>query len=269
MPISTIFAHDDYISYISESLDARKEGGGSRADLARFLGCQASFISQVMTRRAHLSREQAIKVTDYFVLSGDERRFFMLLLDYQRAGTPQLQKFYREEMDAIIRRREEVKDRIAVADNVPEAAQFTYYGSWIYAAIHVLSALPTTNTPAAIAQHLRLPLERVEPVVEWLVRQGLVHRRGEQLAIGKARVHLGVHSPLLGRHHANWRLKALEYLDRSAGEDLHYSAVFGISRQATAQLKSWLLEFLQDAEQVVRDAPEERATVLLLDLFEL
>src|SRR4051812_24339907 len=113
--IPDLFSADDYIIHLTAAL-AEGSGRGGRAELARFLGCQASFVSQVLTRRAHLSREQSIKVADYLDLAGDERRFFMLLVDYQRAGTPQLRAFYREELDVIIRRREEVKERIAVAD---------------------------------------------------------------------------------------------------------------------------------------------------------
>ena len=265
----TVLDAKNYVSYLRDALGALANPRGRRADLARFLGCQTSFISQILTDRAHLSREQAIKVAGYLDLGPDERRCFMLLVDRDRSGTTQLRDFYQQEIDAIVLRREEVKERIGVADKVPDEAHYTYYGSWIYAAIHVLSALPSTPTAQAIAIHLRLPLERVEPVIDWLVRQGLIHRRDDRLSIGHGRVHLGAHSPLVARHHANWRLKALEHLDRPTSEDLHYSAVLGISREATVQLKSWLLKFLQDAEPLIGAAPEERATVLLLDLFEL
>jgi uncharacterized protein (TIGR02147 family) len=265
-----VFDYKDYIDYLSDRLEAFPQVRGSRAALAKFLGCQSSFVSQVLTRRAHLSREQAIRVTEFLELSHEERRFFMMLVDLERAGSKALEDFYRQEIEEVLLVREEVRENIGVRDRIPDEAQTIYYSSWIYGTVHILSAFPQFNSVPAIARHLRLPLLQVEEVVRWLIAQGLVNIDShEKLEIGKGRVHLEKHSRHVVRHHTNWRIKVLDSLDRTKPEDLHYSAVLGISKEATKLLKQKLLEFLREAEPIISEAPVEQVTVLLLDLFEI
>ncbi len=268
--MNVVFGYSDYITYLLYRIDALPQSRGSRAALAKFLGVQSSFVSQVLTRRAHLSREQAIRVTEFLELSHEERRYFMLLVDADRAGSKSLEAFYRQEIDEIIRKREEVAESIGVPGKVPEEAQTIYYSSWVYSAVHILAALSHTNTVSAIAKHLRLPLAQVEEVVRWLVSYEVVNMASDgKLSIGKGRVHLGSHSRHVARHHANWRIKVLDALERSKPEDLHYSSVLGISKEATKILKQKLLEFLREAEPIIAAAPEDQAVVLLLDIFEI
>lgn len=265
-----VFDYKDYIAYLSDCLESLPQVRGSRAALAKFLGCQSSFVSQVLTRRAHLSREQAIRVSEFLDLSHDERRFFMLLVDVERAGSKHLEAFYQQEIDTILRHREEVREKIGVIDGVPDEAQTVYYSSWMYAAAHILSALPSTNSMPAMSRHLRIPIAQLEAVVRWLMSQDLiVADEHGKLSIGKGRVHLGSHSRHVARHHANWRIKVLESLDRAKPEDLHYSAVLGISKEAAKVIKQKMLEFLRDTEPIITAAREELAVVMLLDLFEV
>lgn len=265
-----VYDHTDYVQFLNARLRAMPQARGSQAALAKFLGVQSSFLSQVLSRRAHLSREQAIRVAEYFCLAHDEIRFFMLLVDAERAGSKTLENFYRAELQALLREREEVQERIGVHEQLPDEAQTVYYSSWVYGAVHILSALPGTQTVDAIAAHLRLPHEHIAAVVDWLKANDLVVQTPEgRLNIGKGRIHIGRHSRHVARHHANWRIKTLESLERSTAADLHYTAFLGISQEAMALLKEKLMGFLQEIEPVIGEAKEEKGVVLLLDLFEL
>lgn len=265
-----VYDHTDYVQFLNARLKSLPQARGSQAALAKFLGVQSSFISQVLSRRAHLSREQAIKVSEYFTLPYDEVRFFMLLVDAERAGSKSLENFYRAEIETLLKQREEVQERIGVHEQLADEAQTVYYSSWVYGAVHILSALPGTQTVDAIATHLRLPTAQIASVVEWLCKNDLVNQDAQgRLSIGKGRIHIGRHSRHVARHHANWRIKSLDSLERSAQSDLHYTAFLGISAEAMALLKEKLMIFLQEIEPVIADAPEEKGVALLLDLFEL
>lgn len=265
-----VYDHTDYVHFLSVRLKALPQARGSQAALAKFLGVQSSFVSQVLSRRAHLSREQAIKVAEYFALPFDEIRFFMLLVDAERAGSRSLENFYRTEIEALLREREEVQERIGVHEQLADEAQTVYYSSWVYGAVHILSALPGTQTVDAIAAHLRLPKQQISSIVDWLKSNDLVVQNDAgQLSIGKGRIHIGRHSRHVARHHANWRIKSLDSLERAAQTDLHYTAFLGISSEAMALLKEKLMTFLQEIEPVIAESGEEKGVVLLLDLFEL
>ncbi|NBX17600.1 MAG: TIGR02147 family protein [Proteobacteria bacterium] len=265
-----IYDHTDYVHFLSVRLKALPQARGSQAALAKFLGVQSSFVSQVLSRRAHLSREQAIKVAEYFSLPYDEVRFFMLLVDAERAGSKSLENFYKSEIETLLREREEVQERIGVHEQIADEAQTVYYSSWVYGAVHILSALPGTQTVDAIAAHLRLPKQHIQTVADWLIANDLVVRSDcGRLAIGKGRIHIGRHSRHVARHHANWRIKSLDSLERSTQSDLHYTAFLGISSEAMAVLKEKLMSFLQEIEPVIAESQEEKGVVLLLDLFEL
>lgn len=267
---TVVYDHTDYVHFLNARLKAMPQARGSQAALAKFLGVQSSFLSQVMSRRAHLSREQAIRVGEFFALPYDELRFFMLLVDAERAGSKTLENFYRCEMQALLREREEVQERIGVHEQLADEAQTVYYSSWVYGAVHILSALPGTQTVTAIAAHLRLPVEQITSVVAWLKKNELVVEDSTgHLSIGKGRIHIGRHSRHVARHHANWRIKTLEALERSTPADLHYTAFFGMSKEAMVLIKEKLMSFLQDIEPVIAESKEEKGVVLLLDLFEL
>lgn len=265
-----VYDHTDYVHFLNARLRAMTQTRGSQSALAKYLGVQSSFLSQVLSRRTHLSREQAVKVAEYFSLPYDELRFFMLLVDAERAGSKSLESFYRTEIEMILRQREEVQERIGVREQLEEEAQVVYYSSWVYGAVHILTALPGTQTVDAIAHFLRLPREQIASVTEWLKKNGLIEQKTDgSFAIGKGRIHAGRHSRHSARNHANWRIKSLDSFERSTPDDVHYTAFLGISKEAKAVLKEKLMTFLQEIEPVIADAKEEKGVVLLLDLFEL
>lgn len=267
---SIVYDHTDYIQYLNARLKSSPQARGSQAALAKFLGVQSSFLSQVLSRRAHLSREQAVRIGEFFTLPYDELRFFMLLVDADRAGSKALEEFYRTEIQSLLQQREEVQERIGVHEQLADEAQTVYYSSWVYGAVHILTALPGTQSVDAIARHLRLPKEQIENVVEWLRKNDLVTKNTDgSLGIGKGRIHIGRHSRHVARHHANWRIKSIDSLERSTPADLHYTAFLGISKEAMAHLKEKLMTFLQEIEPVIAESKEEKGVVLLLDLFEL
>jgi len=69
------FSKDDYRDYVASFLDSQ-ESKERRTDLAKFLGCQNSFVSQVLTGRAHFSLEHAVRISNFLGHSVDERTFF-------------------------------------------------------------------------------------------------------------------------------------------------------------------------------------------------
>ena len=139
---------------------------------------------------------------------------------------------------------------------------------WWYGAIHVLVSFTGFKTRDAICSHLCLSSEIADDVLNFLVSRGLVTERKGAYDIGKTRIHLGSKSPLIARHHANWRMKSIESLEQPRADDLHYSALIALSRKDAKRVRNMILEFLQATEGILMKTNEEAPFVLALDLFE-
>jgi uncharacterized protein (TIGR02147 family) len=264
-----LFDHDDYRRYLRIALDEGHAARGRRSRLAQFLKCQTSFISQVLSGRSHLSLEHALRASEFLAHTGEERDFFMLLVQKAKAGSKELEIYYGAQIEQARSCRQVVKERIKVKDELKLQDQITYYSAWWYGAVHVLCALPGTQTREQIAAKLSLPVEVVEKTLSFLEEKGLISENGGRYGIGKRRIVLGSSSPLLPRHHANWRMRAMQSVDHAKATDLRYSGVIALSRQDAARVRSVLLDALQKSEAILKETDEEAPYVMLMDLFEM
>jgi uncharacterized protein (TIGR02147 family) len=264
-----IFDHDDYRRYLKARLTQGAETRGQRSKLALFLRCQTSFISQVLTGRSHLSLEHALGASEFLGHTPEEREFFMLLVQKAKAGSKDLEGYFESQLEQMRSRRQVVRERIKVKDELKLQDQMTYYSAWWYGAIHILCALPGTQTREQIVAKLSLAPEVVARALKFLTEKGLVTENAGRYGIGKGRIHLGTTSPLLPRHHANWRMRAMQSVDHAKPADLRYSSVIGISRDDAARIRSLMLDALQKSEVILRDSGEEAPYVMLMDFFEL
>jgi uncharacterized protein (TIGR02147 family) len=264
-----LFDYKDYRAYLRNSLPVSGEGRGARAKLAAHLHCQTSFISQVFNDRVHLSLEQAILVSDFLRHSEDEKKFFMLLVHKDRAGTLPLITHYQKEIELILHSREIIKNRIKIETQLQPEDQEVYYSSWHYLAIHILSALPRFKNAHDIAQRLRLPKALVDRCLKFLLERGFVKEFGGALGIGKTRIHLDRHSPLFPRHHSSWRMRSIQAVDEEDRDNLFYSGVIGIAAADYQKLKEILLRAIENTEEIIRDSKEDEAYCIGIDLFKV
>src|SRR3712207_9531193 len=65
-----------------------------------------------------------------------------------------------------------------------------------------------------------------------------------ELTIGKARIHLGADSPLIGQHHVHWRMRAMRAIESDPQGGLHYSSVVSISRRDIERLRERLIALI-------------------------
>ncbi|MCM2279750.1 MAG: DUF4423 domain-containing protein [Oligoflexia bacterium] len=264
-----IFEFLDYRGYLLAWITTRpKRGRGVRAALARAISGPVSHISQVLGGISHFTPEQAEEVNVFLGHSSEESEFFLLLVQLGRAGTPRLRKRIQTRIEEIRRKRLVLKERLAVKDRVSEQDQARFYSSWLYAAIHILLTIERYQTRDAIARYLGLSLRRVSEVLGFLVSLGLARESAGRFTVGTAHVHLGNDSPMISKHHVNWRLQAIRALERDdASESLHYSSVVSISRDDATRIKSLLVKSIESAKALIRDSKEEELHSFCLDFF--
>lgn len=70
-----LFSFLSYKAYLSSKTGASNTKRGEKTALAKALGCQPTYISQVLHGNAHLSLEQAEKANSFFSHTDDEEFF--------------------------------------------------------------------------------------------------------------------------------------------------------------------------------------------------
>lgn len=266
----SIFDHSDYKIYCTARLaEFPNKGRGARSRLAAFSGCQVAYVSQVLNGNVHFTLEQGERINRFFSHTREESHYFMLLLQLGRAGSKELEAYFRDQVEQALERHLTLKNRVDVKESLSQEHQLTYYSSWIYAAIHILVTIPQFQTRGAIASRLGLPGEDVSEALDFLSATGLVREEAGRLLPGATRLYLGDDSPLISKHHANWRIKTLQSLERRKRESLHYSSVISLSKEDLIKIKARLVQEITEAKAIIRDSKEEVLCCFAVDLFEV
>lgn len=264
-----VYDFKDYRKYLSFVFSKENTTRVTRAEICNFIKCQHSFISQVLSGRTHISLEHAVLISQYLKHQSDERKFFLLLVQLEKSGNKTLRDFFQEQIENELNRRQPIKEILEVKDDLSAEDQAIYYSYWWYAAIHILVAFPEFRTVDNISKRLQLDQSIVKEALQFLISRGIVVSNKDGLGIGKVRIHVGSKSPLVSRHHMNWRAKCMNILEGLNDNNIHYSAVIGISYEGANHIKKELMKFLKSTEPIVRDSKEEAPFVLLTDFFQL
>jgi uncharacterized protein (TIGR02147 family) len=266
--VKDIFQFDDYRRYLVSALDADGERG-RRSRLAEALRCQPAFVSRVLKGEADFSQEHGMVVNVFLDHRDEESEYFMVLLDYERAGTKPLKDFHYRKILQMRARRQIVSERIGVKKGLSEADQATYYSAWYFSAFHILLLVPEFRTPARLAERLKLPLTLVKDVLDFLLSVGLAVVDEKGYHPGLSRIHLRADSPMISKHHMNWRLRAMQGLEAKDPENLHYSGPICISKEVSTQIREMILRLLSEAEPLIRGAKDEEVYCLDIDFFKV
>lgn len=268
--MKSVFDFNDYKEFLAAFEKARKSfERGFRSRLATQLGCQSGYISHVLNGSAHLSLEQAMRASAFLNLNDKERKYFLLLVEFGRAGTKELKEHFKTE---LIHYREEflnIKSRVGNARALTEAEQFIYYSSWQYLAVHVLSSLAGYNDVKSLAQALSIPEQTTSQILLFLVQTGIIKEEKGKLKPGITQVHLNRESPLIRQHHTNWRIAAIQSFANDTKTDIHYSTVSTLSEKDAEILRSQMVKLIENYVETVNPSPEEVMYGFNLDFYSL
>lgn len=269
--MNNIFAHNDYKKYLNAKLDELDDGGrGSRARMSKEIGCQTAYTAQVLRGSGHFSLEHAEAINDFLAHTEEQGLFFLLLVQHARAGTEKLRARFKKQIQAALEGQALLKNRLGVTENLSAQNQVIYYSSWIFGAVHALVSIPGYQTHEAIAKHLDISKRQAADALEFLLQSNLLTKdSGGRIKIGKARIHLGADSPLIGKHHINWRLQAIRSIENQILDSLHYSSVVSLSADDFRKVREMLIESIQKIRPVIDRSKEEHLGCFNIDLFRI
>lgn len=264
-----IYDYKDYRAFLVDALGGAGKRTGQRGALARHLGCQTAYLSQVLSGSANFSLEQAYKVNQFFSHDSTASEFFLLLVQKERAGTHELKDYFQNKISEIKTKRSELKNRVTANRTVSDKDHAFYYSHWYISAIHVALSVTSLQTVAELSKHFQLEDGVVREVLEFLTSTGLADFSRGKYTIGSSHVHLTKESRFVKQLHTNWRMQAIQSLDRRREEDFHYSVTYSLSKEDALKIRHMILDLIERNMEVVKPSKEEVLYCNTIDFFEI
>lgn len=266
-----VYNYEDYKVFLKDHISSLpKAGRGQFLKISRHLNVHSTLISQIISGDKEFTLEQAYKLCRYLGFGDLESDYFMSMVQMRKAGTKELKDYHAGKLRVLASKFRKVSSRVSGKKVLSENDKAMYYSDWVYIAIWLLTGLDTIKNANDICSKLNLPLERVGQVLRFLNRTGLVvEDENGFLSMGRARTHIDSKEPLIGKHHTNWRLKAIENFPNLPEDELAFSAPLTISKKDFPRLKNEILELIEKASKLVSKSEPEELACLNIDLFRL
>lgn len=265
-----IFEFKGYKTFLIHYENSRKHvERGFRSKLAEHIGCQSGYVSHVLNGNSHFSLEQAWRIADFLNLTEKERKFLLLLVEYERAGSKELSDHFETELTLAREAHLNIKERVGSSRSLTESEQMTYYSSWYYVAVHVLSSLPSYGDLKTIAQALSIPENVVSEVLVFLIQTGIVIESRGKLKPGLTQIHLKRDSSFIRQHHTNCRMAAIQSIAMGKKTDIHYSTLSTLSKVDAEILRSEMVALIEKYVAAVQPSREEVMYGFNLDFFDV
>jgi uncharacterized protein (TIGR02147 family) len=265
----TIFDFKDYRSYLKKRFPVSGESRGSRTRLAERLKVQSAFVSRVMAGQADFSLEQACVINAFLSHTPDEGDYFMLLLQFEKAGSPDLRRYFANKIDAIQLQKREIRSRMTVTDHIPLESQIRYYSHWVYPYLHLLVRLPGYQTRDRLIEGTPLPRDITEGAVEWMIENGIFAYEKSRLFSKIQVMHLDRQSPLVLGYHQQWRRQAMNRMDLLREENLFFTSPVSLAHADFEKVRALVLELAAKVNEVVMPSADETIACLNIDLFKI
>lgn len=268
MKRKSVFDFSSYKSFMAYMLSGEGRWGQlTRASEA--LNCQRSYLSRVISEGLHITPDHAYNLTSFWKLGVDERTYFQTLVDYERAADLQYRSHLKSVLFELKKKNESIQERIKRTSLSSENLKVSYFSTWIWSAIHFLTAIPEYQTVEAMADRIGLKRNAVLSHLKQLEAQGFVENRKGHWIYKAGEFHTPKNSPLVVLHHQNWRSRAVIDAQEFENESVHFTGVLTLSRDDLERLKSLLLTFISEANQIASPSRPEEAIALTCDLFKL
>jgi uncharacterized protein (TIGR02147 family) len=265
----SIFKYLDYRTYLREVI--KRGPRGFQSKMASAAECQATYLIRVMKESAHLTDDQAFRISRFLNHPANETDYFLNLLRFERATDRELKRYYRSQLESHARERnQDVLSRLEWLEEQNKAqVQIGMFSSWQPSTIHLVTACPQLRTARAIAKQLDLELEYVKRTLEFLEANGFVTRDGDEYTHSGQSLRIPRESPLFLTIQHSRRELALRYLDKQQENNLHFSSVFATTRDHLKEIQEEFSALIERAARKTADMDSEEVGMIVLDFFQV
>lgn len=264
----TIFNYTNYKGYVNDwLLSCPKKGHGQFRAMAQHLRLSTVMISQIFRGDKDISFEHAHELSKFLTLTENETRYFLLLVQFARAGTENLKNFIKNQIILSQQENENLKKVVSQDTELTEEQKAVFHSNWIYSAIRMHTSLIGTNSIEAIAQSLGLSIEVVTTAIDFLLKTNLIIKENNVLKMGPQRTYLEKLSPFINARQKAWRIKSFELMDENRSQDLFYTGPMAISSSMRSWLDKELRKLINEIfERAVKEEAEDLCC-LNIDFF--
>lgn len=263
-----IFEFDDYKRFLRHFIETQpKKGRGVVKALGEYLGIDPSQVSQVLSGGKDFTEEQGMRLSQYIGLSDLGTEYFLILLQIERAGSKDLRQHYLRKRDQIKKTSLNVKEHIPKARELSDYEKSVFYSSYVYSAIRLSTSIGQGLSMNEIVARFDLPRDRVTKIVQFLLSTNLCREQGGRYVMGEQMTHIDRSSPLLLRHHHNWRVKALERSENLSEQELQFTGPVSLSAEDFQKIRSNLVEVINKSIETVKKSEASDVACLLIDWF--
>lgn len=265
----SIYEFIDYKKFLKKWLeDQPKQGRGLIRKMADHLRISSTMMSHILSGEKNFSLEAANDLAVFIGMDDAESEYFLLLLFYAKAGSFALRERFKKKILSEQKRAREITKRVKADADLPDIAKTVFYSNWLYTGIRNMSACPGLQNIDEIASHLNLPRATVKKVVEFLLKNELCLEKDGKLIPGPKQTHVGHQSPLVSRHHQNWRLQGFSKMIDSEDKNLFFTAPMSLSHETAEQIRQKIPGFIEEIIKLVRPSPSETIRCLNIDWFD-
>lgn len=266
-----LFNYINYRKFLNEWLKDSKSGAlkerMNASGLANLLRVHPTFISQVLIGKKDLSLEHALDLSKHLSLNLREKEYFLLLVQHEKAGSHDLKLFFENQIKAAREEQLNLGKNLSEFKTLDDEKKAIFYSSWIYAAVWAVCGIGSGFTAEKVAAYFQLDRKDAIDILTFLTSVALLNQKDGVYTMGSQHIHVSNESPFVGRHHTNWRLRALHRLDRLQKEELIFTAPMSIAQKDFLVLRDKVTALIKEVVEIAKDSEAEDLACLNIDLF--
>lgn len=265
----SVFDFANYKLYVLKRISQLpSHGRGEFRRISVYLRLHPTMISQIFKGDKNLSREQALELCVYWGLSALESEYFLLLVDFGRAGSARLKAHTQNQIDLLKAKSLKLVNRIPSEGALTAESRAIFYSNWAYSGIRLATSIDKLRNIDAISRYFGMPNGGVARILEFLVESGLCFiDENHDFRMAVRQTHLEADSPLVQRHHANWRLKAMHRHENLTEAELCYTGPMSLSFDDFGRIRELLVQLVQQTTKIAKTSEEQMLGCLNIDWF--
>lgn len=266
--MESIFNYENYRKYLRDWIQKQpKRGRGILTAWSQLLRIETSVMSQILSGKRELTPDQTFELQTFMGLGELESDYLNILVQIERASTQKLKLHLKKKKEKLRQESLQLSKRLKKELVLSEEQKSIFYSSWLYSAVRLATSLKDPQSIDSLCKRFQMEREKLLEILNFLMAAGLVIEEMGQYKMGPQRTHLEKSSPFITKHHANWRLKALQRSENLSDEEIMFTGPLSISKKDFNLIREEIVQLISKVSTTVKDTEAEDLAVFEVDLF--
>jgi uncharacterized protein (TIGR02147 family) len=251
----------------------REKGKGidcNFSKVAEAIRVQRPYLSKVMNGAAELSEDQMHLVCEFFDITGDEKDYLDLLLQFSKSGLKERKDFLKKQIYKMQAVKLDIKNNLDVKEVKPDNLLFNeYFLNPHMQIVHVALNIKRFQHIDNLTDLLNINSVALADILRKLETLKLIEFKNNRYVVINQTMHLPKNSNLLHPHQALLRVKSIEHQQNKSLDSGNYafSVTFSADEEARKKIQEDFLKYLKSVQKTVQNAGTEEVYQINFDLF--